>query len=260
VTHPVKTTTKLKKLMTAVKNKPTASETETTPPPPSTKQQKPWEEDALVIADELEKTEKNQASKEATQEKTPTTHPITPPVCGGDYKNKKEKATPTTNILLPKIVGEENINACNRFFLPLDDQQKKDLLLVFNYNLKTRTVNNPAGYFITLAKTTAEEGLTIPPEAIVKAPPTAASIAAAKEKSHRMDRWSDFTWLQQNAALQNTDIAALATQMGEEMEEAYLMFADTLEEEASPAEQEQKKAQLANDKASENVSLMQDML
>ena len=60
---------------------------------------------------------------------------------------------------------------------------------MFNYNLKTRKINNPVGYFITLAKTTA------------------------KEKAYRTDRWSDFAWLQQNAALQKMDVDVLAKQM-----------------------------------------------
>jgi hypothetical protein len=100
--------------------------------------------------------------------------------------------------------------------------------MVFYYNLKTRTVNNPAGYVITRAKSAAEDGLTVPPEAIVRQPPTPEKIAAAKEKAYHMDRWSDFAWLQQNAALQKMEVEALAKQMGGEIEEAYAMFAHTL--------------------------------
>jgi hypothetical protein len=127
-------------------------------------------------------------------------------------------------------VGEENYNACNRFFDQLDDEGKKKLLLVFNYNRKTRTINSPAGYFITLAKSAIEGGLTVPPEAIVKQPPTPETIAAAKEKEQRLERWSDFAWLKQNAALQKMPMETLAKQMGQDMEEAYALFAHTLKE------------------------------
>ena len=71
----------------------------------------------------------------------------------------------------------------------------------------------------------------MPPEAIVKQPPTPETIAAAKEKALRLERWSDFAWLQQNAALQKMPMATLAKQMGKDMEEAYALFEHTLKEE-----------------------------
>ncbi len=64
----------------------------------------------------------------------------------------------------------------------------------------------------------------MPPEAIVHQPPTPAQKTAAKEKAYRIDRWSDFAWLQQNAALQKMEMEVLAKQMGGEIEEAYGMF------------------------------------
>ena len=69
----------------------------------------------------------------------------------------------------------------------------------------------------------------MPPEAIVKQPPTPKQKAAAKEQEDRVDKWSDFTWLQQNAELQGIEIKTLAEKMGETMEAAYAMFAYTLE-------------------------------
>lgn len=70
----------------------------------------------------------------------------------------------------------------------------------------------------------------MPPGAITKKPPTAEQQAAAKEKEYRIDCWSDFTWLQQNAALQGIAMQELAKQMGKDMEEAYELFAYTLVE------------------------------
>jgi hypothetical protein len=212
-------------------------------------EREPWMEDALEAADYLErkyakpaKQDLQAAVKKAIEVKKPISEKTQPtaPVCGGDDNKKIEKRdkkdepnkpdTPkkAAAIPLPSIVGEENYNACNRHFNVLDNELKKKLVMVFNYNLKTRTVNNPAGYFITLAKSAAEDGLTVPPEAIVRQPPTPEKIAAAKEKAYHMDRWSDFAWLQQNAALQKMEVEALAKQMGGEIEEAYAMFAHTL--------------------------------
>ncbi len=130
----------------------------------------------------------------------------------------------------PLSWGKRITIACNRFFNQLDDEGKKKLVLVFNYNRKTRTVNSPAGYFITLAKSAIDGGLTVPPGAIVKQPPTPKQIAAAEEQAQRIDKWSDFTWLQQNAALQKIPMKTLAKQMGKDMEDAYAWFAYTLEE------------------------------
>ncbi len=163
---------------------------------------------------------------------TPKPIPVAPSppaattVCGGDDNKKDEKQE--APISLPTIVGEENYNACNRHFNVLDNALKKKLVMVFNYNLKTRTVNNPASYFIALAKTTAEGGLTVPPEAIVRQLLTPEQQAVEKEKANHAERWGDFAWLQQSADLQKMDIETLAKQMGGEIEEAYAMFAHTL--------------------------------
>ena len=197
--------------------------------------------DALEAANYLdrkyEKTDTQDLKKTVKQaikmkEPTPMKQQPTVPVCGGGDDNKKEEKqdnTENTEIIpLPTIVGEENYNACNRHFNVLNNELKKKLLLVFNYNLKTRRINNPAGYFITLAKTTAEDGLTVPPEAIVNQPLTPEQQAAAKEKANHAERWGDFAWLQQSADLQQMDIETLAKQMGGEIEEAYTMFAHTL--------------------------------
>jgi hypothetical protein len=208
-------------------------------------------EDALEAADYLErkyakpaKQDLQAAVKKAIEVKKPISEKTQPtaPVCGGDDNKKIEKRdkkdepnkpdTPkkAAAIPLPSIVGEENYNACQRFFDLLDTELQQKLLLVFNYNLKTRIVNNPAGYFITLAKSAADDGLTVPPEAIVKKPPTPEQKIEAEEKALRFDTWSDFTWLQQNAELQKVSMQTLAKQMGEKMEDAYAMFAHTLEE------------------------------
>jgi hypothetical protein len=204
-------------------------------------EREPWMDDALEAADYLDRKygksntqSLKKAVKQAIEVKKPT--PVqqpTLPVCGGDDNKKEEKQDKPKKaaiIPLPTIVGEENYNACNRFFDQLDDEGKKKLLLVFNYNRKTRTINSPAGYFITLAKSAIEGGLTVPPEAIVKQPPTPETIAAAKEKAQHLERWSDFAWLKQNAALQKMPMATLAKQMGQDMEEAYALFAHTLKE------------------------------
>jgi hypothetical protein len=211
-------------------------------------EREPWMADALAAADYLDHMEeaKQKAKKQQEAQKTTDTHPApvsTPKpipvahsmktaaavVCGGGDDNKKDEKQEET-IPLPTIVGEENYNACNRHFNVLDNELKKKLVMVFNYNLKTRTVNNPAGYFITLAKTTAEDGLTVPPEAIVRKPLTPKQQAVAKEKANHAERWGDFAWLQQSADLQKMDIETLAKQMGGEMEEAYTMFAHTLKQ------------------------------
>jgi hypothetical protein len=70
----------------------------------------------------------------------------------------------------------------------------------------------------------------VPPEAIIKKPPTPKQKAATKEREDRVDKWSDFTWLQQNSALQGVEMKHLAKQMGPTMEAAYAMFAHTLEQ------------------------------
>jgi hypothetical protein len=209
----------------------------------------PWVVDALAAADHLDRVEeeaKQKAKEQQETKKTTDTHPapvstpkpipVDPPiktatavVCGGDDDNKKDEK-PEETIPLPTIVGEENYNACNRHFNVLDNELKKKLVMVFNYNLKTRIVNNPAGYFITLAKTTAEDGLTVPPEAIVHQPLTPKQQAVAKEKANHAERWGDFAWLQQSAELQKMDIETLGKQMGGEMDEAYTMFAHTLKQ------------------------------
>ena len=247
---------KLEKLIQAEKAiKAEKSEKKTTqkePPKPRPiasiplEEREPWMADALAAADYLDRVEEaKQKAKEQQETKktidtnlvpvsTPKSIPVAPPlktatavVCGGGDDNKKDEKQEET-IPLPTIVGEENVNACNRHFNVLSNELKKKLVMVFNYNLKTRTVNNPAGYFITLAKTTAEDGLTVPPEAIVRQPLTPKQQAVAKEKANHAERWGDFAWLQQSADLQKMDIETLAKQMGGEMEEAYAMFAHTL--------------------------------
>ncbi len=207
-------------------------------------EREPWMADALEAADyldrkygkpETETQDVKKAVKQAIDVKKPT--PVkqqpTVPVCGGGDDKKEEKQDKPEKsavIPLPTIVGEENYNACNRFFNQLDDEGKKKLVMVFNYNRKTRTINSPAGYFITLAKSAIDGGLTVPPEAIVKQPPTPETIAAAKAKEQHLERWSDFAWLKQNAELQKMPMATLAKQMGKDMEEAYALFAHTLKE------------------------------
>lgn len=196
----------------------------------------------LIANIEQREAREKQQQEQSIEKTTIATKPIlieqattaTPFVCGGNNK-KEEKQEKQETISLPTIVGAENFNACQRVFDQLDNTFKKKLLVVFYYNLKTRTVNNPAGYFITLAKSTAEGGLTVPPEAIVKQPPTPKQKAATKEREDRVDKWSDFTWLQQNAALQDVEIKTLAKKMGETMEAAYAMFAYTLEQSDVPS-------------------------
>ncbi len=211
-------------------------------------EREPWMADALAAADYLDRVEeaKQKAKEQQEAQKTTDTNltpvstpkpiPVDPPiktattvVCGGGDDNKKDEKQEAP-IPLPTIVGEENYNACNRHFNVLDNALKKKLVIVFNYNLKTRTVNNPASYFIALAKTTAEGGLTVPSEAIVRQPLTPEQQAVEKEKANHAERWGDFAWLQQSANLQKMDIETLAKQMGGEIEEAYVMFGHTLKQ------------------------------
>ncbi len=249
------TTKTLKKIMHVAKTKPVTTiekkptTEEKTPAKPTTTRQaianipkekcEPWVEDALAAADYLDRVEaeKERKAKEKQQinkaidmtkpATKPVEKPIEPPL---ESPMPVKPSTPKKALIpLPKRVGEENYNACNRHFNMLDDELKKKLLLIFDYNFKTRKINNPAGYFITLAQTAIQEGLTVPPEAMVNQPPTPETIAAAKEKAYRTERWSDFAWLQQNAELQNMAVDALAKRMGGEIEEAYRMFAHILE-------------------------------
>jgi len=205
-------------------------------------EREPWMADALEAADYLDRKyakpdtqDLKKAVRQAIDVKKPTPMKQQPtvPVCGGgdNKQDKQDKPKKAAVIPLPTIVGEENYNACNRFFDQLDDEGKKKLLMVFNYNRKTRTINSPAGYFITLAKSAIDGGLTVPPEAIIKQPPTPETIAAAKEKEQHLEKWSDFAWLKQNAELQKMPMATLAKQMGKDMEEAYALFAHTLKKE-----------------------------
>ena len=68
-------------------------------------------------------------------------------------------------------------------------------MLAFDYAIETGSVRNPVGYFIKLTRSAKTNGLTIPPEAIVNAPPSAEKIEAEKARQRRADLWSDFTWL-----------------------------------------------------------------
>jgi len=196
----------------------------------------PWQDDALAAADHLDRVEEQRIAKEAEGDKkgiktmAQATGQLGKPVAAKPITSSPKTAKKSTVIELPPILGEENFNACYRHFNVLDDEEKKKLIIVFNYNRKIRKINNPAGYFITLAKTAAAEGLTVPPEAIPKQPPTAEQQAAVKEKEYRIGCWSDFVWLQQNAELQGIAMQELARQMGEKMQEAYELFAYTLEE------------------------------
>ncbi len=245
----------LKKAIQTVKTEKTEKTTPRKKPPKPRpiasiplEEREPWMADALAAADYLDRVEEaKQKAKEQQETKkttdtnitpvsTPKPIPVDPPiktatavVCGGDDDNKKDEK-PEAAIPLPEIVGEENVNACNRHFNVLDNELKKKLVMVFNYNLKTRKVNSPAGYFITLAKLAAEDELTVPPEAIIHQPLTPEQQAVAKEKANHAERWGDFAWLKQSADLQKMDIETLAKQMGGEIEEAYTMFAHTLKQ------------------------------
>jgi len=248
----------LKKVMQSIKTEkkppvektPTVAKVKTPKPIPiatiPVEKREPWMNDALEAADYLERNkEKLRAEKAADEEKKGIRrmeqmirnlgkpNAAKPIINQPTAQKPKPKPEPKSKsklaiIPLPTSIGEENYNACNRFFTPLDRELQKKLLLVFNYNMKTRTINHPVGYFITLAKTAADGGLTVPPEAIVKKPLTTEQKAVAKAKTDRLERWSDFAWLKKNAALQGMTMAALAKQMGKEIEKAYEMFADTL--------------------------------
>jgi hypothetical protein len=243
-----KTTTTIKKLMKVVKTEvkkikqadaalPKIAATTTAKPFPTAdippEKREPWRDDALAAANYLDRVAEQRIAKEAEDDKNgiktmeQAIRQLGKPIAAKPITSPP-KAKKSMVIELPTIVGEENYNACQRHLDLLDTELQKKLILVFNYNLKMRTINNPAGYFITLAQTTLNEGLTVPPGAIVKQPRTPAQIAATKEKADQIERWSDFAWLQQNAALQNKAVDELAKQMGGEIEQAYKMFAHTL--------------------------------
>lgn len=146
---------------------------------------------------------------------------VTTPVCGG---GKNEIETTVASIPLPKSINKENHPACNRHFDTLSDEQKKKVVLVFNYEVKKGSVKSIIGYFIHLTRAVKNDTLTIPCEAIVNEPPSPEKLAVQKEQQHRQDLWSQFIWLKENAERENKDLHYFAKDSG--MEEAYEMYYD----------------------------------
>lgn len=144
-------------------------------------------------------------------------------VCGGD-ENIVKKAATESPLTLPKAISEDNVNACNNHFKTLSREQQQKVLQVFDYNLKTRTINNPAGYFITLARAAKVDGLTVPSESFVTTPRSKKKKAADKDKLRRIELWSEYTWLQDHAEREKIAMDVLAKQMGEKSEAAYAMY------------------------------------
>lgn len=212
--------TKLRKILDSIRRKKSDNIEQLTKKPitasrpEKTTSLEPWQQDALEAADYLERME---TEKAATQ--------TTTAVCCGNEKDKKQQPQQQPRVKVPESVGEENLKACYNHLQTLPDDEQKKVVLVFNYNVKTRTISNKVGYFISLIQAAKTDSLTVPTEAIVKQPPTAEKIAAEKERERRVDLWSDFTWLQDNSAWQKIDMATLAKQMGSQMEAAYAMFA-----------------------------------
>lgn len=151
-------------------------------------------------------------------EKIEPTKTTEQPVVVVDQKESEKRP-----LKLPKAVGEENINACNRYFEQLSEQQKQRVLLVFYAMLKTGTIRNNANYFIGLCKSAKTDSLTIPTGIAVKKTQTAKQVAAEKERIRRQDLWSDYTCIQQFATAEKVSEIEIAKRLG--MEEAYEMYA-----------------------------------
>ncbi len=137
-------------------------------------------------------------------------------------------------LLIPKAVGEENMNACNRYFDLLTKAQKQDVLTVFFYNLKLGKIRNKASYFIGIAKKAETGKLTVPVEATAK-PSTHQGplsyeqhlVQKKKDKKHEahLTLWADYTWIQRQAKRLKKSEEETAKMMG--LEEAYALFSQT---------------------------------
>jgi hypothetical protein len=127
-------------------------------------------------------------------------------------------------------VGEENYNACNRYFDLLDEAQQQSVLTVFFYNLKLGGIRNKARYFIGLAKKAQENKLTVPPEATAKnisqGPLSYEQFIVQKKKDEKNEEhlsyWADYTWIQRQSKVLKKTEEETAAMMG--LEKAYAMF------------------------------------
>lgn len=139
-------------------------------------------------------------------------------------KQTHKTTPPNHHAVVPKVIGETNIPVCERQLRTLTPKQQHDVVLVFNHNLKHSTINSKTGYFLSLITAVKENRLTMPEEAIAKSPPSQQAKDAEKERAHRMDLWSNFIWLRDNAAREGVAIAELVKTADEKMQEAYAMF------------------------------------
>ncbi len=146
-----------------------------------------------------------------------------PPVVVNEKKAKKR-------LKIPKAVGEENYNACNRYFDLLNAEQQQDVLTVFFYNLKLGAIRNKARYFIGLVKKAQEDKLSVPPEATAKATSQGplsfeqqeAKKAADKKHEEYLSYWADYQWIVRQAKVLQKDEEEVAAMLS--MEKAYQMF------------------------------------
>jgi hypothetical protein len=180
--------------------------------PTATTTAKPVADLAVSVATALIQS-RDDSSAETTEE---------PPVVVNEKKGKKP-------LKIPKAVGEENYNACNRYFDLLNAEQKQSVLTVFFYNLKLGGIRNKARYFIGIAKKAQEDKLTVPVEATAKAtsgPLTFEQQEAKKEanKKHEdyLSCWADYQWITRQAKALDKSEEEVAEMLG--MEKAYQMF------------------------------------
>jgi hypothetical protein len=97
---------------------------------------------------------------------------------------------------------------------------------VFFHRLKTKTINSKVGYFIGLCQKASVDGLTVPPEAIVKKPATpeqqALNKKADEDREKRASLWADYQWIKRQSVTLEKSELAMAEMMG--LEEAYALF------------------------------------
>jgi len=150
-----------------------------------------------------------------------------PPVVVNEKQHKKR-------LVIPNTVGEENFNACNRYFDLLNESQKQDVLDVFFYNLKLGNIRNKASYFIGLTEKVKKGNLTVPSKETIKnngvsqGPLSYEQSLAKKEADKKHEeysaRWGDYMWIQRQAKTLQKSEAETAKMMG--LEEAYMMFSE----------------------------------
>ena len=202
-----------------------------------------------ALTQKVESTTSQSSADLAVSVATTLIQPIEPPVPSTTEEppvvvNEKQRKKP---LAIPNTVGEENFNACNRYFEPLKESQKQDVLDVFFYNLKLGNIRNKASYFIGLTEKVKKGKLTLPSKETIKnnslsqGPLSYEQSIAKKEADEKHDeysaRWGDYMWIQRQAETLQKSEAEMAKMMG--LEEAYMMFSQELQETAQQSQQEE---------------------